>query len=58
MIIKTHDEIVLFISLAPLLLTLVIRRMSLNKNKQRSFLIQGLELVVTKSCLHWRVYMV
>ena len=38
-------------SLAPLRLTLVIRRMSLNRNKHRSFLIQGLELVVTRSCL-------
>ena len=36
----THEEIVLLISLAPLLLTLEIRMMSLKRKRQRSFLIQ------------------
>lgn len=41
----SYDEIDRLISFAPRLLTLVIRMMSLKRNKQRSFLIQGLALL-------------
>ena len=44
-----YDETALLISLAPRLLALVMRMISLKRKMQRSFLIQGLVLVVTRS---------
>ena len=45
------DDTLLLMSFVPLRLTVVISKMSLKRKRHRSFLIQGEELVVTRSCL-------
>ena len=44
------DDTLLLMSFVPRRLTVVINKMSLKRKRQRSFLIQGEELVVTRSC--------
>ena len=45
------EDTLLLMSFVPRRLTVVMSKMSLKRKRQRSFLIQGEELVVTRSCL-------